>query len=52
MTAGFAVGPAYAGLIGEWGPLPLVLPYLVHLVLLAGALLASWTVAELSLIHI
>ncbi|WP_323792657.1 MFS transporter [Nocardioides sp.] len=46
MTAGFAVGPAYAGLIGEWGPLPLVLPYLVHLLLLAGALLASWTVAE------
>ncbi len=46
MTGGFAVGPAYAGLIGEWGPWPLVLPYLIHVVILASALVASRSVAE------
>ncbi len=46
MTAGFAVGPAYAGLIGEWGPWPLALPYLIHAALLVAALVASWSVAE------
>ncbi|MEO6880394.1 MAG: MFS transporter [Mycobacteriaceae bacterium] len=46
MTGGFAIGPAYAGLIGEWGPWPLVLPYLLHVVILAVALAASWSVAE------
>ncbi len=46
MTGGFAIGPAYAGLAGEWGPWPLVLPYLVHVVLLLAALLGSWSVAE------
>ena len=46
MTGGFAIGPVVAGLIGEWGPWPLVLPYLLH----AGALMATvaiaWTVKE------
>ncbi len=46
MTAGFAIGPTYAGLIGEWGPWPLVLPYLLHVVILLAALAASWSVAE------
>lgn len=46
MTGGFAIGPAYAGLIGEWGPWPLVLPYLLHVGILLLALLASWSVAE------
>ncbi len=46
MTGGFAIGPAYAGLIGEWGPWPLALPYLLHVVVLAAALRVSWSVAE------
>ncbi len=46
MTAGFAVGPTYAGLIGEWGPWPLVLPYVLHVVALVAALVAAWPVAE------
>ena len=46
MTGGFAIGPAYAGLIGQWGPWPLVLPYLLHVVVLVAALGVSWTVAE------
>ncbi len=46
MTGGFAIGPVYAGLIGQWGPWPLVLPYLLHVLVLLVALLASWSVAE------
>lgn len=46
MTGGFAVGPAYSGLIGEWGPWPLVLPYLIHVALLVAALAVAWRVGE------
>ena len=46
MTGGFAIGPVFSGLIGEWGPLPLVLPYLIHAVILIAALVATWSVAE------
>lgn len=46
MTGGFAIGPVYAGLIGQWGPWPLVLPYLLHVVVLLVALLAARSVAE------
>lgn len=46
MTGGFAIGPTYAGLIGEWGPWPLAAPYLLHAVALLAALVAAWTVAE------
>ncbi len=46
MTGGFAIGPAVAGLIGQWGPLPLVLPYLIHVAALLLAVLAAWTVRE------
>jgi len=46
MTGGFAIGPVYAGQIGQWGPWPLVLPYLLHVVILLVALLASRSVAE------
>lgn len=51
MTAGFGVGPAISGLIGEWGPWPLVLPYLLHVVALALALVVAWGVAE-TLVHV
>ena len=46
MTGGFAIGPSYAGVIGEWGPWPLVLPYLIHVVGLAAALVVAGRVAE------
>lgn len=46
MTGGFAIGPAYAGVIGEWGPWHLVLPYLLHVVILLTAILAVWPVPE------
>jgi len=46
MTGGFAIGPAVAGLIGQWGPWPLVLPYLIHVVALLLAVIAARTVGE------
>ena len=46
MTGGFAIGPSVAGVIGEWGPWPLALPYLLHAGGLLLAVLAAWTVAE------
>ncbi|MGH3459760.1 MFS transporter [Aeromicrobium sp.] len=46
MTAGFGIGPSVAGVIGEWGPWPLTLPYLLHAGGLLLAVLAAWTVAE------
>ncbi|WP_068399302.1 MFS transporter, partial [Kribbia dieselivorans] len=46
MTGGFAIGPAVAGLIGEWGPWPLTLPYLLHAVVLILAMLVALTVPE------
>jgi predicted MFS family arabinose efflux permease len=38
MTAGFAAGPLAAGLLAQWAPWPMVIPYLPHLVLLAIAI--------------
>lgn len=33
LTAGFGAGPLVAGLLAQWAPWPVLLPYLVHLVL-------------------
>ncbi len=33
LTAGFGVGPLVAGVLAQWAPGPLLLPYLVHLLL-------------------
>src|SRR5690242_20451233 len=38
MTAGFSLGPLVSGLLGEFGPAPTVLPYLLHAVLVAVGL--------------
>ena len=38
MTAGFSLGPLTSGLLGEFGPAPTVLPYLVHTGLVAVGL--------------
>ncbi|NMI01740.1 MFS transporter [Pseudonocardia acidicola] len=31
LTAGFGVGPAIGGVLAQWAPLPMELPYLVHI---------------------
>lgn len=46
MTGGFAIGPVMAGLIGEWGPWPLVLPYLLHATFLMGTVAVARSVPE------
>ncbi len=38
LTAGFAAGPLVAGLLAQWAPEPELLPYLLHLLLAAAAL--------------
>ena len=38
LTAGFAVGPLVAGLLAQWAPEPELLPYLLHLLVAAVAL--------------
>ncbi len=35
MTAGFSLGPLFSGLLGQYGPAPTVLPYLVYVCLAA-----------------
>lgn len=46
MTGGFAIGPSMSGVVGEWGPWPLTLPYLLHAGALLLAILVAWTVPE------
>lgn len=46
MTGGFAIGPVVAGLIGEWGPWPLILPYLLHAGFLMLTVAIAWSVNE------
>jgi predicted MFS family arabinose efflux permease len=38
LSAGFALGPLSAGLLGQWAPAPLLVPYAVHVVLVAAGL--------------
>lgn len=40
LTLGFAVGPGAAGVLAQWGPAPLVLPFLLHATLATMALIA------------
>jgi hypothetical protein len=35
LSAGFGIGPLVAGVLAQWAPLPMELPYLVHIVLTA-----------------
>ncbi|MGY1643554.1 MFS transporter [Geodermatophilus sp. SYSU D00703] len=46
MTAGFSLGPLTSGLLGAFGPAPTVLPYLVHAVLVAAALVLAVRLPE------
>ncbi|MGY1638584.1 MFS transporter [Geodermatophilus sp. SYSU D00742] len=38
LTLGFAAGPGVAGVLAQWGPLPMVLPYAVHAALALAVL--------------
>ncbi|MBV8734242.1 MAG: MFS transporter, partial [Solirubrobacterales bacterium] len=40
MTSGFALGPIVAGALAQWGPAPLLSPYVPHLALMVAVLLA------------
>ncbi|WP_280463708.1 MFS transporter [Nocardia carnea] len=46
LTAGFALGAAVAGLLAQWGPLPMVTPYLVHALLALAVLPFVFRVPE------
>ncbi|MCW2695375.1 MAG: transporter [Modestobacter sp.] len=38
LTLGLGIGPGVAGVLAQWGPWPMVLPFLVHMALCVGAL--------------
>lgn len=46
LNGGFCLGPLTSGLIGEYGSRPLVVPYLVHVVLVAVLVVVARTVAR------
>lgn len=46
LSAGFGLGPLVAGVISQWAPLPLVVPYLAHLVVVTIAAVLVWTAPE------
>lgn len=46
LSAGFGLGPLVAGVISQWCPAPLILPYAAHLVVITVAGAAVWTVPE------
>ncbi|MCF7552439.1 MFS transporter [Pseudonocardia sp. WMMC193] len=46
LGGGWALGPLVAGLLGQWGPAPAILPYLVHVALLAPAVVLVWRIPE------
>jgi hypothetical protein len=46
LSAGWSLGPLSAGLLGQWAPAPTAVPYLLHLALMAPALVAVAVVPE------
>ena len=46
ISAGFGVGPVVAGVLAQWAPLPMELPYLVHIAITVPVLVALWRVPE------
>lgn len=46
LSAGFGLGPLAAGAISQWLPGPLVTPYVAHVLVVALAGVAVWTVPE------
>jgi predicted MFS family arabinose efflux permease len=46
LSAGFGLGPLVAGVLAEFAPAPMVLPYIVHIVVMTAALLGTRAVPE------
>lgn len=46
LSAGWAIGPLASGALAQWGPAPTTLPYLVHLAMMAGAIVAFFGAPE------
>jgi hypothetical protein len=46
LSAGFGGGPLVAGVLAQWAPLPMELPYLVHIVITLVAIVAVLRVPE------
>lgn len=46
LSAGFGLGPLVSGLLAQWGPFPLVVPYLAHLLVMALILPLLWRAPE------
>lgn len=46
LTIGFCLGPLAGGLLGEYGPAPLTVPYLVHFVLVVLLLVTAVAIAR------
>lgn len=46
MTSGFALGPSVSGVLGQYAPGPTVLPYLLHVGLVAVGAAAAWRLPE------
>jgi len=46
LSAGFGVGPIVSGVIAEWAPAPMVLPYVAHVAVMAAALINVRPVPE------
>lgn len=46
LYSGFGLGPLAAGILGQWGPAPLAVPYLVHVAIVAVATVAVRPVPE------
>ncbi|BAH51537.1 putative MFS transporter [Rhodococcus opacus B4] len=46
LSAGFGCGALFAGVIAQWLPAPELLPYLVHVALMVGALALVWSVPD------
>ncbi|EWM17177.1 MFS transporter [Kutzneria sp. 744] len=48
LSAGFGGGPLVAGILAQWLPMPAVVPYLAHLVVVAVAAALCWHAPETS----
>lgn len=46
VSLGFGLGPLAAGLLAQWGPVPLVVAYLPHLAIMALAIPLLWRAPE------
>ena len=46
MTAGFSLGPLVSGLLGQYGPGPTVVPYLLHAALATSGLVLATRLPE------